>query len=88
MPPLMFAASVTVTKAREAKTWVDSALLVHPRSPDGTVGTAVSSRFLYAILRDSEAIAQVDDAQLQEVALSGNVSLTRPAAGASRRMLP
>ena len=37
------------------------------------------------ILRDSEAIAQVDDAQLQEGAFSGNVSLTRPTAGARRR---
>ena len=33
MPPLMFAASVTVTKAREAKTWADSALLVHHARP-------------------------------------------------------
>ena len=41
-----------------------------------------------AILRDSEAIAQVDDAQLQEFAFSGNVSPTRPVAGASRRELP
>ena len=45
IPPLLFAASVTVTKAREAKTWVDSALLVHSRSPVGTVRTPVSSRF-------------------------------------------
>ena len=43
MPPLMFAASVTVTKAREAKTV--SAFLVYPRSPAGTMRTAVSSRF-------------------------------------------
>ena len=41
-----------------------------------------------AILRESEAIAQVDFAQLQEVAFSGNVSLTRPVAGVSRRELP
>ena len=41
----MFAASVTGTKAREAKTCAASALLVHPRSPDGTMRTAVSSRF-------------------------------------------
>ena len=31
-----------------------------------------------AILRDPEATAQVDEEQLQKVALSGNVSLTRP----------
>ena len=38
MPPLMFAASVTVTKAREAKTWADSPFF-------GTKRTAVSFRF-------------------------------------------
>ena len=86
MPLLMFAASVTVTKAREAKTWADSAPVDHPRSPAGTMRTAVSSRF--RMLRDSEAIAQVDDAHLAEFAFSGNVSLTRPVAGVSRRKLP
>ena len=44
-PPLMFAASVTVTKAREAKTQAGSAFLVHPRSLAGTMRTAVSSSF-------------------------------------------
>ena len=68
----MFAANVTVTKAPEAKTWADSALLVHPRSPVGTMRTAVSSRVPYAILRGSEAIAPLDDAQLQELAFSAN----------------
>ena len=41
----LFAESVTVTKAREAKTWAGSAFLVHPHSPAGTISTAVSSRF-------------------------------------------
>ena len=41
-----------------------------------------------AILWDSEAIAQVDDAQLQKFTLSCNVSLARPVAGVSRRELP
>ena len=42
----------------------------------------------YAILQGSEAIEQVDDAQLQEFPFSGNVSLTQHVAGVSRRALP
>ena len=88
MPPLMFAASVTVTKAREAKTWADSALLGPPTLACWNHAHSCLVQVPHAILRDSEAIAQVDDAQLQEFALSGNVSLTRPVAGVSRRKLP
>ena len=82
MPSLMFAASVTVMKAREAKTRAPSALGCWNHAHNCLVSVP------YAILRDSEGIAQVDDAQLQEFAFSGTVSLARPAAGASRRELP
>ena len=50
MPPLMFAANVTVTKTRKAKTWAESAFFFLEPSAQ--------------ILRDSAASAQVDDAQL------------------------
>ena len=84
----MLAASVTVTKAREAKTWADSAYF----GPSTLACWNHAHRCLVqvpdAIVCDFEAMAQVDDAQLQKFALSGNVSLTRPAAGASRREFP
>ena len=83
MPPLVFAACVTVTKAREAKTWVDSALLVHPRSPARNHAHSCLVQVPHAILRESEAIAQVDDAQLQKFAFSGSVR--HSACGACRK---
>ena len=86
MPRLLFAASVTVTKAREAKTWADSAFF----PPHACWNHAHSSlvQVPFVILRDSDAIAQVDDTPLQEFAFSGNVSLTWPVPGVSRRELP
>ena len=73
MPPLMFAVSVTVTKAREAKTWVDSAFLGPPALARWNHAHSCLVQVPHAIVRDSETIAQVDDAQLQEFAFSGNV---------------
>ena len=69
-----------VTKAREAKTWADSAFLEPGAQLSRPGSTCDPVRF--------EESAQVDDAQLQEFAFSGNVSLTRRVAVASRRELP
>ena len=73
MPPLMFAASVTVTKAREAKTWAGSAFLVHPRSPAGTMRTAVSSRFQ---MRPCEMMTR-SCRSLRSLAMSASLGLWR-----------
>ena len=78
------AASVTVTKAREAKTLV----VGPPTLACWNHAHSCLVQIPYAILWVSEAIAQVDDAQLQEFAFSDIASLTRPVAGASRRELP
>ena len=66
LPPLMFAASVTVTKAREAKTRADSAFFGPPTLASWNHAHNCLVQVPFAILRDSEAIAQVDDAQLRD----------------------
>ena len=88
MPSLVFAASVTVTKAREAKTWADSALLVHPRSPAGTMRTAVSSRFHMRpceIPKRSDRWMTRSSKSLRSLARSSSLGLWRVQVAASFR---